>query len=75
MAIHKVNGCYVISSHDCWRPGSYDTEQTARYAFRFDDLVLIELQEKVNQNPDFDKRVITFEMLQAAKSPPPQPFE
>lgn len=59
MAIYKVDDGYVISSHDVWMPGVYSTERAAKYAFRFSDKVLYELQESVN--PD---GIITFEMLQ-----------
>lgn len=52
---------YSISSHQVWRPGVYDSERAARYAFRFDDGVLQALQDSVNPGG-----VITFEMLRDA---------
>lgn len=55
---------YQISSHEVWRPGIYDSERAARYAFRFHDEDLDALQKRVNAaNADPDDRVITFEML------------
>jgi hypothetical protein len=59
MAIFPVNGHFVISSGGTWIPGAYEDERTAKYAFRFPDQVLRELQESVNPNG-----VITFTMLQ-----------
>ena len=41
---------YVISSHSCWRPGSYDSARTARYAFQFRDEDLRALQDSLNPN-------------------------
>lgn len=62
MAVHKVEGAYVISSRHCWLPGCYESERAAKYAFRFPDEVLRTLQESVNPGG-----VITFAMLQDAK--------
>lgn len=67
--IHRIEDEYgvrfCISAHRCWIPGAYDSERAARYAFRFRDEALIELRDKVcDENEDFCKRVITFEMLQ-----------
>jgi hypothetical protein len=53
------DGNFVISAYQCWRPGCYESERAAKYAFRFSDKELKELQESVNPNG-----VITFEMLQ-----------
>lgn len=62
-------GSYSISAYQMWRPGCFDSERTARYAQRFSDEVLFALQAKVNaEHADFDKRVITFEQLKAAKA-------
>ncbi len=61
--IHTTDtGDFVISSYDCWRPGCYDTERAAKYALRFIDEALLEMQEEANQ-ADKD-RLITFERLQ-----------
>ncbi len=55
--IHKLkDGSFVISSHGSWLPGAYDTERAAKYAFRFTDYELSDL----NAEPG----VITFKMLQ-----------
>lgn len=43
--IHKVSDGYIISSGGSWKPGVYDSERTARYAFRFKDDVLQRLQD------------------------------
>jgi len=40
---------YVIASHQVWRPGSYDSQQAARYAFRFSDDELAALQATKRQ--------------------------
>ncbi len=59
MTIHQVDDVFCISSHQCWLPGTYESERAANYAFRFPDEVLTELQESVNPGG-----IITFEMLQ-----------
>ncbi len=61
MTIYKVDDGYVISSYQVWRPGCYESERAAKYAFRFDDDSLRKLQNK--KNP----RCITFEDLQQLK--------
>ena len=58
MAIYKTGDCFVISSRNCWLPGCYEDERTARYAFRFPDKDLQQMQESVNPGN------ITFKMLQ-----------
>lgn len=59
MAIYKTEDRYVISSNQVWLPGSYESERAAKYAFRFPNRILYELQESVNPGG-----VITFAMLQ-----------
>jgi len=66
--IHRINGKYgptfAIASGGVWRPGCYNSERAARYAFRFPDGALRRLQDQVNERePDHERRVITFEML------------
>lgn len=61
--IYKVENNYVISSHGTWLPGSYDSERTARYAFRFSDSDLLRLQKQVN----YKGKQITFEDLKAIR--------
>lgn len=61
------NGVRVISSRGMWLPGSYDSDQSARYAFRFSDQVLQELQERICHK-DGENRAITMDDLRAAKS-------
>ncbi len=56
--IHKVDGGYVISSHQVWIPGFYEDERSAKYAFKFKNEDLQKLMKVVAPNP------ITFEMLQ-----------
>lgn len=68
--IHRINGKYgdtfAIASCGVWRPGCYNSERAARYAFRFPDAALRRLQDRVNDaEPDHERRVISFEMLQA----------
>jgi hypothetical protein len=57
--IHQVDNQFVISSGGSWVPGVYDSERTARYAFRFEDRDLTALQRSQGIGG-----VITFEMLQ-----------
>ena len=67
MAIHRVKNVFVISSHQVWMPGAYDTERTARYAFRFKDRELQQLQDEANKrNGGFDG-VITMDDLKKLK--------
>lgn len=74
---------YQISSYQVWRPGVYDSERAARYAFRFYDEDLQALQDSINTPlpPDYDYErdaalvetimlhgpAITFEMLRALR--------
>lgn len=53
---------YSISSNQAWRPGVFDSERTARYAFHFYDEDLTALQQSVNPGG-----TITFAMLQALR--------
>ena len=59
--IHKIDAGYVISSRGTWLPGCYESEQAARYAFKFSTATLQLLQNSVNPGG-----VITFAMLQSA---------
>ena len=61
MAIHKVDDGYVISAYRIWRPGLYDTERAANYAFRFKDEELADLQASIGID------AITFDMLKGYK--------
>ena len=56
--IYKTENGYVISSGHVWIPGAYDSERAAKYAFRFPDKELQELQNKKNPT------LITFKDLQ-----------
>ena len=60
--IHGVNGYFVISSHEVWLPGVYESERAARYAFRFSDARLQALQGSVNPGG-----IITYKMLQGLR--------
>jgi len=43
--IHRIEeGVYVISAHNVWRPGAYDSKATARKAIRRKDAELAVLQ-------------------------------
>lgn len=57
MAIYKVDNEFVISSNRVWRPGVYDSEKTAKYAFRFTDKEL----------SSFGNKPITFKDLKELK--------
>jgi hypothetical protein len=65
VAIREVDGVYVISSHQCWLPGNYDSERTARYAFRFPNEILEATEDVVNKG---FQRPITMEDLRATKA-------
>lgn len=68
MAIHKVGESYVIASQGFgWLPGAYDTERTAKYAFRFPVSVLQKLQEEINHIDNLN-RLITYEDLKLTKA-------
>lgn len=49
---------WCISECNCWLPGSYESEEAARFAFDLGDDVLYSLQQSVNPNG-----TITLEML------------
>lgn len=64
--MRKTGNAYAISKDQVAIPGCYDSERAAKYAFRFSNKELQTLQDEVNdREPDYEKRVITFEMLQA----------
>lgn len=66
--IHKLDSGFAISSNGVWLPGCYNSERAAKYAFKFSDEDLRQLQNDVNDSePDVAKRVISFEMLQDLK--------
>jgi hypothetical protein len=65
MAVYEVNGTFMISSDDAWLPGNYDTQRTARWAFRFPDAVLTDLEERANGG---EQRPITSADLRTAKT-------
>lgn len=66
--IYKTSdGNYVISSRGVWLPGSYASEQAAKYAFRFSDRVIKDMQDIINECKSPEDRNITFEMLQAVR--------
>ena len=59
--IYKTdNGSYVISSGGMWLSGAYEDERTAKYAFRFSDADLLNLQNEKNKTTF----IITFNDLQ-----------
>lgn len=66
--IHVLDdGTHVISSRGMWLPGNYDSDQSARYAFRFRNEVLQELQERICHK-DGENRAITMDDLRAARA-------
>jgi hypothetical protein len=65
MAIHPVDGGFVISSGHTWLPGLYESERAARYAFKFPDETLSSLRNSKNVK---EGATITFNDLQAAKA-------
>lgn len=63
MGLHPYDdGTYAISSRHVWRPGIYESERAARYAYRFSDEELQALQDSVNPGG-----VITFAMLRGMR--------
>lgn len=62
--IHKVEGVFVISSHEVWLPGHYADERAAKYAFRLPTKALQELQDGKNAG---DRTPITFDELKAKR--------
>ena len=61
MAIHKTSdGVFAISSHQVWRPGAYEDERAARFAFRFGDETLQKLQDAANARAGATGGVITW---------------
>lgn len=48
MGIYKVEGGYVISSHQVWLPGCYEDMRTARWAYQLPEEELQRLQEEAN---------------------------
>jgi len=62
--IYEVEkGSFVISSHQSWMPGCYNSKRAANYAFRFPDEVLSKLMDQAIQAA----RVINFEDLQKTR--------
>lgn len=62
--IHKTDdGTFVASSKSGWIPGCFDSERAARYAFRFTNEQLQQLQDEKNKTSS----VITFKDLQELK--------
>ena len=57
--IHSVEGRFVISENDVWRPGSFATRDAAESAFDLSDEQLSTLQASCNKSDT----AITQEML------------
>lgn len=58
--IHQTGNCFVISSRRQWLEGCFSTEKAAKYAFKFPESAIKELQEEVNKKENPDHRVISF---------------
>ena len=72
MAIYKIvdadaSVTYCISSHHTWLPGVYESIKAARYAFRFTNEELEELQTSANLRAAGSGGMITFAALQALR--------
>lgn len=66
--IHPYDdGTFAISSHRAWLPGIYDSERSARYAFRFGDTALQALSDRICRF-DGENRAITMDDLRQAKA-------
>jgi len=59
--------CWVIASHWMWLPGIYATEAAAKWAFKFPDAVLQELNDRICDHR-LENRPITTEDLRAARA-------
>ena len=57
---------YVIAENQMWLPGSYASEEAARYAFDLPDERLYELQERINNVVHGEGRLIALNDLKAA---------
>jgi hypothetical protein len=53
------DGTCVISSHQCWLPGVYDCEKTARRAFRLTNQQLQSLKDMSNERAGGSRGIIT----------------
>lgn len=63
MIYQTSDGNYVAASRQVWIPGVYDSERTAKYAFRFADRQLQALQDSLNPGG-----VITMDHLRGLSS-------
>lgn len=66
MIHHHDDGTCTISSRGGWLPGIYDSERTARYAFRFGDDILQRLSDRICRF-DTENRPITMDDLRKAR--------
>ncbi len=46
-----IEGTYLIAENDQWIPGEYGSREAAIKATNYSNVVLIELQNKLNNNP------------------------
>lgn len=75
MAIKRVGNEWVISACEVWRPGVYESERAARYAFRFTDGELTAAQAEANARHGGPGGVITFEQLREMRQRRAAPAE
>lgn len=55
--IYNTSCGYIISSGGVYLPGVYESEQAARYAFRFPNKALHDLQDEINaREPNKEKK-------------------
>lgn len=50
--IHEEGGHYLISSHQCWMPGVYESREAAQFAFEFCDDLLVRMRDNAIQTND-----------------------
>jgi hypothetical protein len=62
MIYPAADGTFTISSRGAWLPGIYDSERSARYAFRFGDLELSRLSGRICHKAG-ERRAISMDDL------------
>ena len=63
--IQKIESGYVIGANQVWLPGVYESKRAARFAFRFNDEELQDLQDMVNKRAGGVGGRITLEDLRS----------
>lgn len=67
--VHRVDDRFVISADGSWLPGSFESEEAARQAFRLPGDILQRLQNEANTKMGGSSGVLTLVDVLNAKSP------